>query len=379
MAPSRSSPATYKALPAFARSMRWRLQALIAVATLASCVWVAPAMHKTRREPQLSAPRSNGCMDPVWRIFCLGPRPERAEDIIKKLEKQLEDQLRRLRIDDRTGKSGNKMPPQIRKDAEATALATMTSIRATQTNNMQELRRFQRRPPKMLQRLEREYREEMLHLSKLREQLNPPRYDETVSQTNVPSLRTSPGLDAITVTQGSPGLTENTAVAVRNMPMDRHGWWVACEDCRAQILSKFDHDLQTQLQRIKLRCDRTKEEVSALFQARIREAQYQHQRDSLQDNFHDFRRELDLRRGQLLHEATSIYQERKQEFLSKVDKLKTETASKLRKVGEELATNLESSRDMAVEKKQKLYAKKMRAFSKMMDKVPVSQNILLLS
>jgi len=48
-------------------------------------------------------------------------------------------------------------------------------------------------------------------------------------------------------------------------------------------------------------------------------------------------------------------------------------------VGEELATNLESSRDMAVEKKQKLYAKKMRAFSKMMDKVPVSQNILLLS
>jgi len=330
-------------------------------------------MISRSREGLLAAqsPRAKSCMDPFWALFGYKRSPKEL-DPAEILETQLNDQIRRLQVDDKFSKSGNRMDSDTRREAEAEALSTMTSIRAAQVETMQALRKEQRISPKMLQRLEREYREEIARINKLKQQLQPTT-SEVISQ-QAPSLRSSPAFDGISGMSPSPDSTRG-GVTFTDHSLD--GWWVACEDSRAQILTKFDRDLEDMLQALRRRCERTRDEVSALFQARIREAQYQHQRDNLQDNYHDFRRELELRKGQLLHDTKTLYQRQKEGFLAKVDQLKVETSAWLRKVGEELQSSLESSKDMAFDTKQKLYTKKMQSFSKMMEKAVEKQMIVL--
>jgi len=339
-----------------------------------------------------------GCLDSIWGIFRRGKaREDSGEDPSEILEGELKKQVRKLQIDDRTGKNGNKLEPAIRKDTEATALSMMTSMRALQRDQMQNLRKAQRKPPRLLQKLELEYLDEASRLKRLREKLQESgmTLDEalsglglSVATTTNPSRRTTPGLEpgppsdqilpdagsAVMPPPPSQGFFRSSpGLAASKTDFTSDGWWMACEDCRRQISVKFDTDLQDQLARLRQKCDKTRDEIGQLFQARIREAAFQHQRDNIQDQYHDFRRELELTTGQLLHETTATYQDTKQDFLVKLDRIKSDTASKLKKVGEELSSALESSRDMAFEKKHKLFSKKMTKFSKMMDKAVEKQ------
>eukprot|EP00466_Bigelowiella_natans_P000164 jgi/Bigna1/66108/fgenesh1_pg.1_\ len=352
-----------------------------------------------------SALKTKTCNDLFWGLFTrcrsrnnpsnIGIRASYGEST-DAVEKDIQELIRRLKLDDRTGKKGNKMTSDVRKETETNALYLMARVRALHARALQRLRKVQRKSPRILQRMEKEYMEEVARLGRIRERLQElqPADDSIAALSSaIASILPSPEPDGYSIsnmlspslgshgsqTPGTSPNNNNNNNNMNNQPDDEKarfasldftsdGWWVACEDCRQQIGGKIDMDMKNALSRLQYRCDKTREEVEALFTTRIREATYAQQRDSLRDNLSDFKRELDLRKGQLLHETITLYTETKQEFLDRVDKLKQEIALRLRKIGEELQSNLESSKEVAMDKKQKLFTKKMLKYSKMMEK-----------